>query len=384
MRKISADWVYTLSGAPLKNGVIVINDKNEVVDVLPGNEPSLDVEFFSGIICPGFINAHCHLELSHLRNKLPQRTGLVGFIQNVQQFREAKEEEILKAIEAAEDEMIQNGIVGVGDISNSSYTFDQKRKQRVNYHTFIEVFGFNPANAESIYNRAEELLAQAPQIASITPHAPYSVSEKLFELIDNTQLLSIHNQESKEENAFYINKTGDFLKLYQGFNLDISFFNPSGNNSLTTYFNWMGNGRKLLVHNTFTAEDDVDYVEAMGENFWCLCPNANLYIENGLPDISMFVKKELKLVLGTDSLASNTQLSILEEMKTISRHFSSIDLELMLIWTCKNGAELFGWDQLGTIEKGKIPGLNLIKNYTYDAKTGKLLLTGQSTVSKIC
>ncbi|MCO4293135.1 amidohydrolase family protein [Solitalea sp. MAHUQ-68] len=384
MRKISADWIFTLSLPPIKNGVVVIDDMGKVLDVLSSKDGLENVEVVSGVICPGFINAHCHLELSHLKGKLPQKTGLVDFIRNVQQFRNASEEEVLNAIEIAENEMVANGIVGVGDISNTANTFNQKAKHRLNYHTFIEVFGFNPDNAGIIYHKAEQLLQVAPQTASITPHAPYSVSAKLFSLIDQSSLLSIHNQETIHENAFYKDKSGDFLKLYEGFNLDLSFFQPHGNNSIKTYLEWMGESKKLLVHNTYTDSNDVDFAESISYNFWCLCPNANLYIENKLPDVSMLINKGVKMVLGTDSLASNFQLSILEEMKTISLHFSSVDLEQLLKWACRNGAEFFGWSELGRIERDKSPGLNLIEGFSIDESTGKIFLKPQSTVKKIC
>ncbi|UKJ08276.1 amidohydrolase family protein [Solitalea lacus] len=387
MRKLSADWIVTLEYAPLQNGVILVDKENQIVDVLPTSEGLQGVERFKGILCPGFINAHCHLELSHLTNKLPQKTGLVGFIQNVQKFRNASEEEILDAIKTAESEMIANGIVGVGDISNSNHSFSQKSLRKLRYHTFVEAFGFNPANAETIYNRSEELYKIAPQTASITPHAPYSVSKQLFELISssnhlspNSELRTIHNQETQEEALFFQGKTGLFLDLYKGFGLDISFFEPSGKSSLQTYLPWMGADKKLFVHNTFTTAEDLKFA-CSDENYWCLCPNANIYIEDALPDISLFIESGLKLVLGTDSLSSNTQLSIFAEMQTIAANFPLVDLEQMLNWACKNGAEFFNWNDLGSLKKGKKPGVNLIESVSVNG--GKFFINNQSTVKKI-
>lgn len=295
MRKLSADWIITLAHEPLKNGVVIIDDDGKVINLLQSPVGLNDVEHFDGILCPGFINAHCHLELSHLKGKLPEKTGLVNFIQNVQKFRSADIQEIISSIERAENEMRENGIVGVGDISNSENTFLQKKKQNLHYHTFVEVFGFNPASAEKLLSNSIELASKAPQEATVVPHAPYSVSEKLFRQIADLEqsIVSIHNQETAEEGKFYKNKTGDFLKLYEGFGLDISFFNAKGKNSIQSYLPWMGKGRKLLVHNTCSSEEDLNFAEDNSDNYWCLCPNANIYIENQLPDIPLFIQKSL-------------------------------------------------------------------------------------------
>jgi cytosine/adenosine deaminase-related metal-dependent hydrolase len=121
----------------------------------------------------------------------------------------------------------------------------------------------------------------------------------------------------------------------------------------------------LLVHNTYTSQEDLELIKHYSNDCeinFCLCPKANLFIENTLPDIPMLVQSGIKITIGTDSLASNDSLSILEEMKTIQKHFPKISFEMLLQWSTKNGAEFFGIEkEFGTIEKGKKPGLNLLK-----------------------
>ena len=123
----------------------------------------------------------------------------------------------------------------------------------------------------------------------------------------------------------------------------------------------------LFVHNTYTSKQDLDiiksYAMASGhEVALCLCPRANLYIENCLPDISLFLQEGMKICIGTDSLASNESLSILDELKTIAKYFPEIPFEILITWATKNGAYFLGMEkQFGTIEKGKKPGLNLLK-----------------------
>jgi cytosine/adenosine deaminase-related metal-dependent hydrolase len=117
------------------------------------------------------------------------------------------------------------------------------------------------------------------------------------------------------------------------------------------------------VHNTFTSLEDLQWATSQASNlFWCTCPNANLYIEDRLPDYNFFINEKAKVTIGTDSLASNKSLSVLDELKTISSHNPQIPLQTLLSWGTINGAEFLGRTELGTIEKGKKPGLNLLIN----------------------
>ncbi|MFN4233884.1 MAG: amidohydrolase family protein [Bacteroidia bacterium] len=370
MRYIQADWIYTLIGEPVKNGIIAVDEEGIIEDVFSSETFSENrhIERLSGSICPGFVNTHCHLELSHLKGKVAEKTTLPGFITSLQAQRKASEEEIQSAIEKADAEMWENGIVAVGDICNSTDTIDQKKKSKIFYHSFIELFGFNPSVADDIFNRALALSESFGVLSnSIVPHAPYSVSKQLFEKIklqaqDSNKTLTIHNQETPSENDLYKSKSGAMADMLQQFKLDVSSWENSGVNSLPSVIDYFPNENPLLlVHNTFTNESDIDVATSKHKNlYWCLCPNANLYIENALPDVLLFRKKKLKITLGTDSLASNHQLSIWEEIKTIQQHFPEIELNELLTWACKNGAEALQLKQFGTIEKGKKPGLNLI------------------------
>ncbi|MFN7013770.1 MAG: amidohydrolase family protein, partial [Bacteroidia bacterium] len=326
------------------------------------------VEKLNGSICPGFINTHCHLELSHMKGKVAEKTTLPGFITSLQSQRKASEEEIQTSITKAYEEMWSNGIVAVGDICNGADTICQKSKSKLYYHSFIELFGFNPALADEVFNRASILSEKFGTLSnSIVPHAPYSVSKELFEKIKSytqnfNKTLTIHNQETDSENNLYKSKTGAMAQMLEQFKLDLSAWKNTGLNSLPSVINYFPDTNPLiLVHNTYTEENDIDVATSKHKNlYWCLCPNANLYIENRLPDVNLFRRKNLKITLGTDSLASNHQLSIWEEIKTIQKHFPEIELNELLTWACKNGAEALQLHQFGTIEKGKRPGLNLI------------------------
>jgi len=388
MKKISADYIYPGNTTPIKNGVIVYGTDGKIIDLLNPLETEInweEVERFNGIICPGFVNTHCHLELSYLKGEIAEETQLHGFVKEIISLRENfSDEERQNAITLAEQEMIENGIVAVGDISNGSSTFKHKEKSQLNYHTFIEVFGSDPKIAEAAFKHSEEVYNSYfdKERTSITPHATYSVSDNLVTLINahaiaNNSLISIHNQETASENAFFKEGNGamfDFLNIAEKTN---NQFLPTGKNALPSFLGKYKNLNKtLLVHNTFTEEEDVLWAQNYAGNiFWCFCPNANEYIEGKQPNYSIF--KDERCTIGTDSLASNWSLSILDELKTIATKDPSIPLTTLIKWATFNGAQFLGFEKLGAIEKGKTPGLNLITNIVAQK------LNANSTIKKI-
>ena len=177
-------------------------------------------------------------------------------------------------------------------------------------------------------------------------------------------LLTIHNQETVGENEWFMNKQGAFTELFEKMNIDGSFFIPSGKSSLQTYLpKFLNTQSVILVHNVHTSEEDILFAKNSGQPLhWCLCPNANQYITGQMPDIYLLMKLDCEIVLGTDSLASNHQLSILEEIKTIQQHFPHIEIDKILSWATSNGAKALQMNSmLGSFEKGKKPGVVLLE-----------------------
>ena len=265
--------------------------------------------------------------------------------------------------------MFANGIVAVGDISNNNLSKSVKQNSKIYYHTFIELLGFDPLRAETVFQKALDLKADfTPLPASFAPHASYSVSAELFSILsnyaeDHENLFSMHNQESEPENEFFLNKSGAFIDFYKMLNLNLSFFEAQSKTSLQALLPLFPVNQKIvLVHNTFTNLEDIAAVKNSKKNItWCLCPNANLYIEQRLPDLTLFLNSGLNITVGTDSLASNDKLCILSELKTIKEHFSELPSSQIIRWATLNGAQFLGIDsKFGSIEKGKTPGLNLI------------------------
>lgn len=374
--KFQADHIFTGTQMLSSNYVLIVAENGIIQEIIEEKDAGEDIQKLRGILTPGFINCHCHLELSHMKGLIPEKTGLVDFVFSVVMQRHFPEEEILEAIAMAEKEMIQNGIVAVGDISNNLLTIKQKLQQNLHYYNFVEASGWLPGVAPQRFARSKEiynlLLKHFP--ASIVPHAPYSVSKNLWSLIKpffKNKVASIHNQETAFEDELFLQNSGDFIRMYQMMNLDTSFYEPSGKSSLQTYFNELKDAvHVLLVHSTFTKEQDIEFVKNLRPDnsvSFCLCVNANKYIEQSVPPVEMFKEHNCNIVLGTDSLASNWSLSIVDEMKTIQQSFPSIALEEVLTWATFNGAKALQMDnKLGSFEKGKQPGVVLLEGRATD------------------
>ena len=220
----------------------------------------------------------------------------------------------------------------------------------------------------------------------MSPHAPYSMSPELFKLVNSLNVqagktISIHNQETPPENELFLKGTGDFHEFFKSFNMSLEEFEAIGKPSIFYALQYLEPQHKtLFVHNTLTTVEDIQAAQKkLPQTYWATCPNANLYIENRLPNYQVFLDTNATVTIGTDSLTSNWQLSVLEEMKTILKYQSYINFEQVLQWATINGAKALSWDEeLGSIEVGKNPGLVLIENI--DDTT---ILTSNSTSRRI-
>ena len=367
---------------------VLISDKNGVIqDIVSIDDAGDDLQSFHGILSPGLINCHCHLELSHLKNVIPPHTGLIEFLCSVVTKRGFSPEIIQEEIIKAEKEMYDGGIVAVGDIGNTADTAEIKSKSKIRWQNFVEVLSFIDEKADEnieFYKKVAEILKrQTSNIkrqnrTSLVPHAPYSISPRSFELINEltkNQIISIHNQEHPAEDELYKTGGGEYLKLFKIFGIDKSPFPVTGQSSIRSILPYFNNGQTIfLVHNTFMPEEDVEWANEYAATnglklVYCLCINANLYIENKVPPIEMLMKNNCHIVLGTDSYSSNWQLSIAKEMESFLRmpYFESMAYveakEAILQLATINGAKALQWDdELGSFEKGKKPGVTLLNN----------------------
>lgn len=370
-RKFTADRIFNgydfIPGQP----VLITDEAGMVLDCMPGEDAGDNIAFLPGTLTPGFINGHCHVELSHLKGIIEPRTGLVEFVQQVMQKRAATPEEKTVAMASALDELYASGTVAIADICNTADTIALKQQSRFVWRNFIEAMGFIDATAEKRFAEAAELALRferelGTSNAFVAPHAPYSVSASLFRLInENTagKPVSIHNQETEAENQFFLGKHGGFLSLYENLGIDISGFGATGKSSMQSWLPFFYRGQKIIsVHNTCTHEEDIfmqqEHAGALRGFYYCLCPGANMYIENRLPPADLLWNRGCSIIIGTDSYASNTSLNMYHEVKMLQSGFPAIPEAVVLQWATINGAEALGIDSTyGSFEKGKRPGI---------------------------
>lgn len=369
-----------------QDDVLVTDDDGRVEAIVPLQEAGEGIERVAGILSPGLINCHCHIELSHLKDVIPPHTGLIDFLCTVVTKRGFAPEVIQQALENAEREMYGNGIAAVGDICNTTDAITVKAKSRMRWQNFIEVLSFTDAKAADNMRHYQQVLQEhlallaSPHRSVLTPHAPYSISPLMFSMLNEAtagQVISIHNQEHPAEDELYKTGGGGFLNLYKIFGVLQSPFPVTGKSSLQSYLPHFTSGQTLLlIHNTYMPEEDIVFArQHAAQNglqlVYCLCINANLYIENTPPPIPRFMEQGCKLVMGTDSYSSNWQLSIAKEIGAVQQHFPAIPLDSILQWATINGAEALRWDtDLGSFEAGKRPGVTVLETDEAGRVTG--------------
>lgn len=374
MLQITADIIHNGIRFLPQNTVIHVGDDLETIiniNDLKDNTPHIH---FGGLLIPGMINAHCHLELSHLHHQFTKNMGLVNFLLDIIKNRTSKEiAEIKKSVAFWDKKMYEGGVVAVGDICNTIDTYEVKQNSKIKYHNFIECFGLKSENTKEILNKGIAIMQKLNEShpCSLVLHAPYSINQALIHEIDIAsidKITSIHNQECAAENQLFENQSGDFFRLFEFFNSTIESNLLKGKSSLQSLFPmFLHQKNMILVHNTFSSKEDIHFVEQSGKKiYWCTCPNANIFIENKLPNIPLWDIMGCNIVIGTDSLASNDDLNMWNEISTIYNNFHSISLEKILSWACYEGACALGLNStLGTIEKNKKPGLVNIRNITW-------------------
>ena len=364
--------MFPISGDPIRNGVVTFDNTGRVTAVsgengFDPNRPG-EVEAYDGVLVPGFVNTHSHLELAYMKGALPPGTGLAGFVKRIMESKFTYPEEVQRqAIADADRHLWDSGVQAVGDISNTTVSFDTKKNSAIKYVTYAEIFDFMAGmTTEAAQQQGESLVEAANSMgleAYVTLHATYSVSDKLFKAwqhMKHTGCLSIHYRESPADDELF-DKYGPFWDYFQEKGFDVDFLDDgSSTNRILNHI--PANRRVLLVHNSNVVAEDIERLKAKYDRLsWALCPMSNLYIEGKLPPIELLMRYNLNLTIGTDSLSSNTDLSMVAEMRALAEAFN-LPLAVVLKWATLNGAKALELDnEIGSFEPGKTPGAVLIE-----------------------
>ena len=369
MKRYAARYVYTLtSPVPLENAFVETDDAGVVLrtGLCEEGEPVME-----GALCPGFVNAHCHAELSYLKGKFSKGTGMAGFIDQINALRDTSSpEEKQAALEAALDGMYAQGVVAMADISNCADSFGIKARHPMYTRTFLEVFGASPEGWAQVMEEVKALQEKAQALgldAAPTPHSVYTMSPRLLtaSAVEGLKsgFLSFHSEESGEEEEMIRFGRGPMWenRLRNG----IPTPPVTGTSSLQYFLDRLAagvslpvEGHVLLVHEcALTAEGVRAARAALKEPFLAVCPLSNLFIHRLLPPIGLMKESGIPICVGTDSLSSNEQLCMVKELLCLQEAFG-VSLGELLTWACLNGARFLGKEQtLGTLEPGKKPGI---------------------------
>lgn len=358
----------------IRSGMAVLTNPNgSIKDVFEAKENLyLNEKTYHccGLLLPGLINSHCHLELSWCRGLYPEKSGMEAFygaMSGVHSRRPA-DQIILANIQHAMEELYNQGVVAIADISNTPLTLSAKTNSNIYFHTFLEVFGTNENDAKYCFNdilTLQKTFAENKQNCSLSAHTLITLSQTLMSLLmtrieEEKTIHSIHFLESIEEKQ-YFEQMRPILNIH-GNNFAKSNYKSASNAACKLM---PAQNRVMFVHNTFAGKENIEEILHHFSNPWfCFCPASNQYITGQLPDVPMIQSLTPDILIGTDSLSSNHELNMFAEIDILLDTYATLKPETLLAAATLNGARFLGIDkQFGSIEKNKKPGLVLLENY---------------------
>ena len=376
VERIAAEFVYALDSVePIRNGYVEYDSENGAILSVGKCAEGESVQ--PGAIVPGFVNCHCHIELSHLYKKFRKGTGMAGFIDQINELRDWAGAEVkAQLVQQWMDKMWSDGVSAMADISNDDSSFKVKKSHNMYTRTFLEVFGSEPEMCDGVMADVAALKQIADEVgidAAPTPHSCYTMSPQLLTASAAAGLesgwISYHSQESQEEEDLLLTGTGAMYENRK--RAGMSTPPVTGESSLKYFISRLAAGVNppynqhiLLVHNVCLQQGDIDAAKAVMNNvYWAICPLSNIFIHNALPPVELMRRNALNITVGTDSLSSNDDLDMVKELFCIHDNFKEVPMGEILTWACLNGARFLSKEsELGSIAPGKRPGIVLVSN----------------------
>lgn len=370
---LHADHVLPGDAPPIADGAIVVDRWGVVVEVGPAasvlpRHAGPSVERVRGVVFPGLVNAHTHVELSSMRGKVPGGQGFVQWVDRLVTTRgEALAEDDEGAIERGAAEIARSATVAVGDVTNALAAVTALARRGIGGSVFHEVLGMDRAVAlRRIDGLRVELEERVPRWPGAdlayapAPHTLYTLhpdaARALLESAERRGLrTSLHLAEHAAERRAVEQGDGPMAAWYH------QRFNQRPEWPKRPLFDFAADVGALrpnvvLVHLADARPDELSRVAASGAPV-VLCPRSNLYIEGRLPPLLAVREAGIEAALGTDSLASNTSLDVLAEARALADRFPSVpkwELVKMATW---NGARALGRGDLGRLARGTRPGI---------------------------
>ena len=377
VRVFHADHVLPGDAPPIADGALVLDGDGGVVavgaasEVLP-RHAGVNVERVRGVVFPGLVNAHTHIELSALRGRVPGGHGFVSWVDRLITTRtEVLPEEEDDATIGAVDELVKTATVAVGDVSNTLTPVGTLARRGIGGCVFHEVLGMNRA---VVLGRIEGLRAEVEQRVPAwpgsdlsyapAPHTLYTLhpdaARAVLESAANRGLrTSLHLAEHAAERRAVEHGDGPVPEWFAERFKQTPEWPKRPLFDLAEEVGALRPG-VILVHLADARPEELARVAASGASA-VLCPRSNLYIEGRLPPLLAVRAAGIEAALGTDSLASNTSLDVLAEARALADRFPNVpkwELVKMATW---NGARALGRDDLGRLAPGARPGVYCVE-----------------------
>ncbi len=385
IRKIAAPLVLSPEGDFWKNTIISFDEQGVIAGIekdVQNIDSVAGVEYYDGVLMPGMVNAHCHLELSYLLGQVAEGKGLVEFIREIMAVRGnfTFEQQQQKAI-TEDRKMWSEGVQGMLDISNGEASFEAKRTSNLIYHTYAEYFNMPPDDKiDEYFEAATKHIPAAKELGlaiSPTPHSNYMVGDKLFKKSATSGACSIHFMETPSE-VDYFERKG---KMYDFVTDDgmVPDFLDYGGHAERLIGSLPKDMPLLLVHNTMITEEQVDMLTNYFTDLtFVLCPRSNYFIERSFPPAMMLWRKGVNVAIGTDSLTSNHSLTMALELDWLLRNNEDLPLGVALKWATLGGARgLHATDKIGSFEVGKSSGAVLLEGIDFSTLRPSATLTSK-------
>jgi cytosine/adenosine deaminase-related metal-dependent hydrolase len=374
-RLVCADAIVPGEDRPLRDGGICLEEDGRVIDIgsrtdMLARYAGASVETVRGVLLPGLVNAHAHVELSALRGKVQGGAGFVPWVERMIAQRAAEPpEEDDDAIERAATELEAFGTVAIGEVTNTLAAVKALAGHGIGGIVFHEVFGLDRAQALARISKLERDAAAphsgvpAPDFAyAPAPHTVYTthpdaVRAILKKVRDHGVRTTVHLAEHAAERTFLEKGSGPFFDFATRMRFPVEGFPIPGQGpvQVAAELGLLGPD-VVLVHLTDARPDELDRVAKSGAPV-VLCPRSNLFIEVKLPPLGEMLRAGIVPALGTDSLASNLSLDLLAEAKALGDRFPAVPKATLLRMATAAGADAMGRADLGRIARGKRPGI---------------------------
>lgn len=357
---LTARWILPVSASPLGNGIITIVGER-IVSVEPSDGRTIDVDLGETAILPGFVNAHTHLDLSGMRGQCPPSADFTSWLRQVVALRRGTTPEQIEAdVRAGLAESLRHGTTLLGDVSGDGGSWDALANAPLRAVVFREMLGLPEARASGAWERLDHWLnsriATPTCRPGVSPHAPYSVRASLFFASSTRGVpVAVHLAETAAEQELLVLRRGSFVSFLR----DLDVWEPGGLAEDTQHVLNLLNGLSptLLVHCNYLAPS-----ANVPRNCTIIyCPRTHTAFGHMPHPFPHFLKRDIRIALGTDSLASNPDLSILAELRHLRRQCPDIAGNLLLRMATLAGAEALGWaEETGSLEAGKSADLVVV------------------------